>query len=953
MKNILNGIKIMSLEGSDILKNNKDNININKDYKAVFPYSLVSEKLHTIGLKISKNNTTRDIITLNFTYGYTPQFAIDLNNKIKENKEAIKEKIRRQKTLLEERKQKINNKDKKLITDGINQLKTDVKELKQDNKNFIKEIKILEMNSEKVRNELYNEGFYLDFYKKDKETKQYKLDERIFYKFWFRSPSKSRIGEVCFINVKLLDDIRSWQTMGLQLSAVNAKLVEFEAYLSLTSSSIVDKIILNPRKELLVVSDLESYVETMCSRVLVKTISDAEGNKSDVCDVKDELMKVKSVLWDGMALLDSSYFTGISKMKLLRQHFFKACGFSCFISKFFKDWCKKNDKDYNTYTIKDRYKRELYVKDIKCITTENAMKWEKFSDIGGSFDYWCDKVEEDGNTFGICKEEHESKYKEYQRMSYQHINSLPISKEQTIELCNSTIEYVNSLKDNNDEFIDFLNRTKSDVNANEMMIALYNRNNKFAGSELFRTYKTSKISEYKETLRAGKLLCEGDNLTICGNPYVLLLHSVGEVPHSNNVLDENYIDSTLPKLDKGYSVYTTKFNEGQEIVMFRNPHNSPNNILLGKVYKHDLMSEYMDFSDNIIAVNMIRTDVQARANGMDEDSDFCLCTTDNITLEAAHKALQYNTIVNDIPESKIPYNNTMNDLAKIDIALARGKYAIGLSSNLAQLALSWYWKSEGEEKEELKKIVCIASVLAQIAIDNSKRMYKIDLNKEIERINKLKCMNVKKGKYVAKPYFWQFVKEIKEKKAKADTLSKEEKDELTKEALMELERQLMIEAKTKEKKKKKEKEKDLKKHCIDGKICPMDWIQDGIEQIKNNYTDKNYLDNFQFIEAIQGKADDKQRNKIKDIVRDLDNLYKAHFDMMDVGLAEDDESWEVEQLIKTKDTLDKIEKFDIKPKTMQMLICDALKSNKKYKRKLLNCLYMSFPDLFLQCFKSE
>jgi len=33
--------------------------------------------------------------------------------------------------------------------------------------------------------------------------------------------------------------------------------------------------------------------------------------------------------------------------------------------------------------------------------------------------------------------------------------------------------------------------------------------------------------------------------------------------------------------------------------------------------RHPLMEKYMDFSQNIIAVNCIHTDVQARMNGMD------------------------------------------------------------------------------------------------------------------------------------------------------------------------------------------------------------------------------------------------------------------------------------------------------------------------------------------------
>lgn len=932
---MINGIKIMNLEGSEILKNNLDGVVINKDYKAVIDNSLLLDKLMELGLKVS-NDTTRDIISVNFSYGYTPASVEDIVNKIKENNNKISNKIKEKKDKIEERKLQSNNKDKKPYTKNINELAEDIRNLKKDSKDLEAEIKELKMDGKEIRNKLYAEGFYLDFYKKDRVTKEYKLDQKINYKFWFRSPSKSRTGEVCFINEKLLNNIRAWQTMGLQLPHTNAKLVEMEAYLSLTSSSMIGKLIINPKTEILVVNDLESYTDVMCARVNYHVADDLanKNDKEDMCYVTEGKSRVKNVLWDGMALLDDSLFTGDKSFYLLRQHFFKACGFRTFVSKFFKDWCEENGKDYNTYTVKDRYNRDIFVKDIKMITTENAMKWEKFTDIGATYDYWCNKVEEDNNVFAIVKEDHKSKYGKYQRHSYQHINSLPITKEESIKLCKDSIEYVNNLKNNNELYIEFLERTKSDVNANEMIIDLYKHNNNFAKSDFFRKYKTKNISEYKETLRAGKLLTEGDNLTVCGNPYLLLLHSIGEIPYKKDfTIAENYVDPTLPILDKGYSVYTTRFIDKAEIAMFRNPHNAPNNILYGINYKNELMEEYFNFNDNVIAINMIRTDAQARANGMDEDSDFCLCTINNTAVSAAKEALKYPTIVNDIPEEKRKYDNTMEALAFIDNTLAEGKYSIGLSSNLAQLALSWWWKSNGTNKE-LKNIVAICSVLAQVSIDNSKRKYNIDLNKEVARISKIECMDVRNGELKAKPYFWQFVKEIKEKEVKKfKNIDK------------------FIQAKIKAKIKKNEKIEDLLKHCIDEKICPMDWIQSGVDTIENAYTNDKCIDDHCFIQDIEGKSNDRQRKKIEDIVKKLDNFYKAHFDNVAEGIEEDDEAWEVEQLIKTKDTLDKIKKFSIQPKTMQMLIVDAFNSNKKYKRKLLNCLYKSHKKLFLEGFK--
>ena len=49
------------------------------------------------------------------------------------------------------------------------------------------------------------------------------------------------------------------------------------------------------------------------------------------------------------------------------------------------------------------------VSEILFITTDNAMKWLKFTDYGIDFNYWCNKVIENNCNFGIVKTAHESK----------------------------------------------------------------------------------------------------------------------------------------------------------------------------------------------------------------------------------------------------------------------------------------------------------------------------------------------------------------------------------------------------------------------------------------------------------------------------------------------------------------------------------------------------------------
>lgn len=88
-------------------------------------------------------------------------------------------------------------------------------------------------------------------------------------------------------------------------------------------------------------------------------------------------------------------------------------------------------------------------------------------------------------------------------------------------------------------------------------------------------------------------------------------------------------------------------------------------------------------------------------------------------------------MVNNIQKSSKHYDNVMEHYAEVDTGLAASQLAIGESSNLAQIALT-YMHTYGDEK--YKDLACILAVIAQAAIDSSKRTFDIDIPAEIKRI---------------------------------------------------------------------------------------------------------------------------------------------------------------------------------------------------------------------------
>lgn len=81
------------------------------------------------------------------------------------------------------------------------------------------------------------------------------------------------------------------------------------------------------------------------------------------------------------------------------------------------------------------------------------------------------------------------------------------------------MEYIEKLKADDGEFEIFLRKNANEVNHYEMMADLYRQNPAFANSKWYRYEKRQIIRAYVNKIRSGKVMVNGDNLTICSNPY--------------------------------------------------------------------------------------------------------------------------------------------------------------------------------------------------------------------------------------------------------------------------------------------------------------------------------------------------------------------------------------------------------------------------------------------------
>lgn len=930
-----NGVKIASINGAEVVKLNNGKWGEIKN-NCVISNSLLLDKLQEIGLNINKKGSTKDIINVKFDYGYKSAIAKEfdcnvenLRNELAQLKLAnkwIKEQIYINKIFYgyedfdtEQieliKTNKINNKD-------IIMLK---KEIERSEKFYNENI----IGKENLREQLYKEGFDLEVERQEnKET----IKETIHYVFWFRTAGKAKNGADYFIREELHNTIDKWQRMGIELPEKDAKLVEMEVYKSLVSSAITDYIKFNPRTEILVVNDLDCYTE------LQDVISVYRADNGD-SKAKHTKKKCKNTIWDGMALIQ-----GGEGFRGLRHHMYKTGAFCSDFQQYFKE---QLGEDYNDYKVTDRYGRELLLKDVRMITTENAMKWEKFlGNTKEAFEQWCTYVEENECKFGICKENHISKYGSKQRMSYQMLNSLPISKEEVAKIFTETGDFVDALKNNPILYIEHLKRTANTTNNNMLLADLVETYPTFYNSKYYRNNKAKSINAYVNTLKEGKLLATGDNETIVGNPMLLLDYVLGRL--DNNITDgviTDYIDKTLPNAN---SCYCRRFKNGDEIGAFRSPHNSPNNILYFVNNRPDVcvMDKYFsNLGNNVIVANMLYTDIQDRGNGLDEDTDFLYCTTNKTIVEACKKAQEYPTIVNNFKPSKKTYNNTPVDLAKVDNGLQASQKAIGTSSNVAQLFLSQYWNLYEAKISAQTMIdnVAILSVLAQVAVDSAKRAYEVGdlssnaLNKEIARLRKELPSS-------AKPTFWQYTSSAFENKEIEKKLKNNNKDKWNK--LTDKEKKLLV----------KEEKVSMIEELVDYN-CPINFALKEIDNINGAKRGSSLVDNINFVrmELKDKKAENrKQADKIQGLIETLEKV--GSFINVN-GDMEEEEADKYYNII-YNETIEEIKKLKIKQETMVLLLQRAfntnnknVKSNKDFVTKMLNVLYNNNRDVFISCFK--
>lgn len=856
-------VYILSLEASDIFSHIHRGTNIKYDYCGMIPYSLELIKLKKEGFKTKLiksrgKEISNDIINVKF------------NQKVKSWYEL-------RQILNETKKNNLNNKK------YVNKIDEFLKVIDSDKNNG----NWNEINVNELRKNLYTNGFKIKY--TNPKTKKVKETEYVVYK---RSSSKSRTGQCLFIKKSLYSKMIKWSRMDLPLKK-NTKidLAGLLAYESLVGSSLEEVIKIDPTK-ILMVSDVNSKFN-LVSNVVRK-------GKDEFLDSFKEKKEVCNSLFDGESLLDKKYFEDGIAMKLLRNHMFKSAAFNTNIQEFLKDNCPKGI-EYEDWKINDLFGNKIHAINIEMICTPSSLKAFKFSKVIGNdydmWEYWKNKVKEEGSLFGVCKHDKCSKFGEdehgniLQQTSYQMINCLPIIQNDIKELIGTEKEYIERLKNDDEFFIKKVEESANLINSNEMLSTLYKRNNKIIHTKLFRKFRKDFIWNHMNHAKKGKIKLKGDYCVMLGNPMEFLYHAVGQ-------LDIQYPSSISLKYNE---IYTTLFNFNKKLVGFRNPNTSPSNVLVAENTYNEDIDTYFNLTNNIVCVNAIDFPIQDILSGCDYDSDTLLLFDDEKLLELGKKCFEnYLICINDIEGQKKEYRLNKHDMYEIDNQLSTSQRNIGKVVNLGQLCMSTYWDlinngDCGEHVDELLKKVDVMTILSGIAIDMAKKFYEIDIDKEIYNV----ANNEQLKKRRKKPDFWRYVSQSKTIKNRVTSYN-----------------------------------------------CPMDMLIQGLDEIskaipKGNIRIEEIID-----EIDTSNANYKQFDKIIKKITDMDNEIKNE----NAKYIDKDEKFShIEDI--TKDIIEYINKLKISNDTLHLIIKYVSNTDINTLR-MFNILFQTNREEFINSFKN-
>lgn len=381
---------------------------------------------------------------------------------------------------------------------------------------------------------------------------------------------------------------------------------KYEAYKSLTCSASLE--IVEPR-DVLVVSDC--FVDFYDS---VINIDDTNNDEPEVTILENILLKNNGS--DGLNLCTPEYMQrAAEKLKLdyipaggcLRNAWLKGMLYVFDILDF-------AEKIAHTYEVKDIWGHIHDIRNVDMIITESSLK------IWDNYDSWEDyhsNYIKNGYRFAMTKVTPKV-LDDVREINYQYLQSYELTDEDIKELAKPTVDWLKqSLTGDYEQTLKFLGISEK-TKSNDYAQALYL--NPEMMKDPYVIDRINKMIKKKiNNAKIGKLLVNGNYQLVSGDPYALMQHVFGlEV-------------TGLLEAKEVYSKYWNDKEDAEELVCFRSPMTSHNNIRKMKRINNDTVNYWYRHMDTIFIINNKDTFCMAM-NGCDFDGDAIYSTNNKVLL---------------------------------------------------------------------------------------------------------------------------------------------------------------------------------------------------------------------------------------------------------------------------------------------------------------------------------
>lgn len=578
-----------------------------------------------------------------------------------------------------------------------------------------------------LRNELYKNGFYCD---------------GIHYVRLKRSSGSARVGKCLFVNEALYKRFHLWEVWGLDIKdGQEIDLAAFESYISLSTSSIIDTLTIDP-KSILIIDDYDSV---FTEEVVATSVLDGRLH------TEQKEVTISNSIWDGQSLIDKSVMGKYKKygMVLLRNGFFKSCCFNTNIQKWFKDNNITDISQLNGFTLAKS------VEDIKLITTPNSIKYLKF----GTKEKWLSVISED---FGIVKHDKKTHYFEGKLVQthYQLLSTLQMNFEETQAFLQPSLDFIDMLHSDPaavryhikypmQEALD----TSTWNSKNDAVFTMMGVNDQFYRTKFYYEFLKKNVASVVSHIKRGHVLVNGNYSTLLGNPLEMLQQSIGVFKGESQLGVGN--------------IHSTRFDYNIDLLGSRSPHVAFGNILVAHNVANELIDKYFNLTEEIVCINSIGENILQRLSGADFDSDTMLLTDNKYLLRAAIRNYHRFKVPTSLVEAKKTKRfYTPEQQADLDIKTSVNK--IGEIINFSQVLNNLYWNNiaKGQTHEENHELYCdIAQldVMSGIEIDKAKKEFIVDNTKELNAL-RAKYSSVltdeKTGKKI-QPHFFAHIGRLK------------------------------------------------------------------------------------------------------------------------------------------------------------------------------------------------